>query len=134
MIGFLYSIVNYFVIKAKKVSKVITASSTTQIIVSELNHEDNQLWFWDMSYLRNKNYPTRVLDIDQNAYTEDDWGNLLLIDPNGEEHQKFVKTDNGEIVCKWNNLKIEIKGKSSILGCSADKQMWEFKSMYLRLI
>ena len=99
--------------------------------MSELNHEDNQLWFWESPYLRNKKFLTKVLNLDKDAYNANGWGNLTLLEPNNGENQKFDVVDS-EIVCKWNNVMVDIQWDSSnvdILGCAKDNpqmQKWEY--------
>ena len=75
--------------------------------------------------------------MNNNEYTTNGWGTLLLTDPNGDTEPPFEKPNtNNEIVCKWNNLKLGIKwnvfeNNTYELGCASN--MWEFRGMYLNI-
>ena len=122
----------YFKIQSKGASKFITANSSAEIIMEGLNNEDNQLWFWDQPYLRNKDYPTKVLEWNENMEnylnnTKWDTGILLLTDKSDKEGQHFTKK-NDEIECKLKNLKLDIKNGFVGCGNKDNPQLWEFKT------
>ena len=93
------------------------------------------MWVWDQEdphYLRNKEYPTKVLTFDKDAYNANGWGNLILLDRDhtGGQTQHF-EVINDEIVCKWNNLRVEIL--NTVVGCGngANPPMWDLEGIVM---
>ena len=100
--------------------------------------KDSQLWFWENDYLRNKQHPTKVLDLDTNDYQgEDDtqkWGKVVLHDQKSIDSQKWQITGD-KLVCKWGNLILDIwnndQKHGANVGCHEDTnsagQLWIFE-------
>ena len=92
---------DYFVITSRQSGKVLDASLSHQdeVILWDRHGRDNQLWFWAGHTIRNKQYPSRVLDFQSENWKKSGWGRVQLHPYNGGPNQKWSFTDlNGQIV------------------------------------
>ena len=106
--------VDYFVIISQQSGKVLDASlcQEDEVILFERHDYDNQLWFWDGQTIRNKQYPSKVLDFGSRAqdWKKCGWGRVRL---NGNyfggPNQKWsFSEENGGVVSHYQNMRLDV--------------------------
>jgi len=133
----------YFYICETQCGKALEASMTMEgeVFLWENTCKDNQMWFWDChGFLRNKQFPTKVLDFNWADYQEHCWGKVFLNELNHGCNQKW-NFHGKDIVCKGHkqeiveNLRLDVcHGKTcdgakvgvSKRNCGCNQQ-WEIK-------
>jgi len=81
----------YFVIASKHCHKVLDASMSNEyeVVIWDYHGGDNQQWWYDGEYIRNKKFPEKVLDFHWMDYNDNGWGKVYLFDENGGFNQKW---------------------------------------------
>jgi len=143
----------YFKIMGEASGKVLDASMSNigEVVLWESNGQDNQLWYWDgpnRDVLRNKKFPTRVLDFHWQDYQRSQWGKVYLhTDFHNGWNQRW-QVNRGEIVCKGfhqqtvPNLCLDVFGSQSGNGAKVgvyaktggQNQRWQIKSGFFKIV
>jgi len=108
---------HYFSIYGKQSGKVLDASMSniSEVVLWEFNGQDNQFWFWDGEMLRNKMFPSQVLDFHWSDYQKNSWGKVYLHNENGGLNQRWSLRGE-EIICRYGqhqNLRLLLDVHSS---------------------
>ena len=86
-----------------------------EVVLWEFNGQDNQFWFWDGEMLRNKMFPSQVLDFHWSDYQKNSWGKVYLHNENGGLNQRWSLRGE-EIICRYGqhqNLRLLLDVHSS---------------------
>jgi len=117
----------YFIIKNPMTNMVLTVESNLInrgaydeypcYILPLVEESSKQLWFWDRDidgdfYIRSKAYPTKILDLNRTDFHHKGifWkaGNVSLYHSAHQYSNQKWKIIDGEIVCKYENLRLAI--------------------------
>ena len=86
-----------------------------EVVLWEFNGQDNQFWFWDGEMLRNKMFPSQVLDFHWSDYQKNSWGKVYLHNENGGMNQRWSLRGE-KIICQYGqnqNLRLLLDVHSS---------------------